>query len=100
MPVTVLELAKFRGAKFSDDGSVTMGAIEDTGLPFMGGCQRCGACVACYNSCPSTTGYILCANGCIGDNGYETCEQANIALFPEEYTWTGAKPVSEDTHGE
>lgn len=76
-PVTILQLARFRGVKDAN-GSISFGA-----------CQRCGACVTAYNACPSHTGYIMCKNGCIGDLGYETVEEANLDLFPEEYTWQG-----------
>lgn len=87
--ITVLALALFRGAKPETTGSISMGAIEATGLPFMGGCSVCGATVSAANSCPSRSGYLKCERGCIGDDGFETCEQANLALFPEEYTWNG-----------
>ncbi len=95
-PITVLELAMFRGCKASEDGSVSMGAVEATGLPFMGGCVRCGASVACYNSCPTTTGYIACKSGCAEDIGYPTVEEANRALFPEEYEWQGVGHKAKD----
>lgn len=89
-PITILDLAMFRGCK--DDGSgVSCCDVEDTGLPFIGGCSECGACVACYNACPSRSGVLKCAGGCIGTDGYDSAEEANMALFPEEYTWTGKK---------
>lgn len=88
--ITVLDLAFFRGAKATDDGGITLGAIEAIGLPFMGGCARCGACIAAYNAAPSRIGYLLCAEGCIGEDGFATVEEANIYLFPEEYQWKGA----------
>lgn len=70
-------------------GSVSMGAIEAVGLSFMGGCCGCGATVSAGSSCPSHSGHLRCATGCIGDEGFATCEEANLALFPEEYTWNG-----------
>ena len=99
MAITVLELAVFRGAKESPDGGMSGGEIERVGLPFMGGCQACGACIAAYNASPTKTGYLMCTHGCVGDVGYETCEEANLALFPEEYEWKGAashSPAIED----
>ena len=69
-PVTVLDVALARGAKPDENGCISMGAVEDTGLPFLGGCEVCGATVSCGNSCPSTSGYIRCASGCIGDRGF------------------------------
>jgi hypothetical protein len=89
MAITVLELAIFRGAKESE-GGMSGGEIERVGLPFMGGCQRCGACIAAYNASPSTTGYLMCTHGCVDGVGFDTCEEANRALFPEEYEWKGA----------
>jgi hypothetical protein len=91
MAITVLELAVFRGAKEDQDGSMSMGEVEKTGLPFMGGCGRCGACVAAYNASPSTLGYLMCSRDCIGEDGFDTVEAANIHLFPEEYQWQGIK---------
>lgn len=47
----------------------------ETDLPFIGGCQACNATVACFNACPSKTGFLLCKNGCIGDLGFRTLEE-------------------------
>jgi hypothetical protein len=85
-PITVLELAEYRGVKVKD--SVSMAEVEAVGLPFMGGCKRCQDCVACYNSCPTRTGFLMC-EGCVGPDGFETVEEANKFLFPEEYRWFG-----------
>jgi len=82
LPVTNLDLAIHRGAK-EDGGRISMGEVEDTGVPFMGGCSVCGATIACYNSCPSKSGYIKCLNGCIGDDGWEDVVEANEAIFGE-----------------
>ena len=92
MAITVLELAIFRGAKESESGGMSGAEIERVGLPFMGGCQRCGACIAAYNASPSKTGYLMCTHGCVDDVGYETVEEANLALFPHEYEWKGVAP--------
>ncbi len=83
MAITILELAKHRGLKEDEDGSFTMGAINDVGLEIMGGCQRCGASLGCYNGCPSKSGYWMCKDDCIGDDGYATVEEANAAIFGE-----------------
>ena len=83
MAITILELAKHRGLKEDEDGSFTMGAINDVGLEIMGGCQRCGASLGCYNGCPSKSGYWMCKEDCIGDDGYATVEEANAAIFGE-----------------
>lgn len=88
-PITVLQLAIFRGAK-EENGSMSMGEIERVGLPAMGGCGCCGATVAAYNACPSKRGFLMCASSCISSDGYDTVEEANLALFPHEYEWKGA----------
>lgn len=89
--ITILDLAKFRGVKEGADGSISMGAIEDVGLPLMGGCSICGACIAAYNACPSYSGYLKCSRGCIGCDGFDTVEEANREMFPDEYKWQGVK---------
>lgn len=96
MAITVLELAQFRGAKETADGGYTMGSIEDTGLPFMGGCGRCGATVAAYNAAPSKRGYLMCAEGCVGSEGFDSVEEANRFIFPQEYEWQGCGHKASD----
>ena len=96
-PITVLDLAMYRGAKECEGGGVTGGAIESVGLPFLGGCKRCGATIAAYNACPSKHGVLMCSSGCIGEDGYATVEEANRAIFPEEYEWQGVGHVAKDT---
>jgi hypothetical protein len=80
MPVTIHELAVYRGLKTEEDGSYTMADIEEVGLPLLSGCENCGASLAAYNAYPSTTGFIRCA-GCIGSLGWTTVEEAAIGLF-------------------
>lgn len=87
--ITILQLALYRGAGKNDDGSINGGAIEAVGLPFFGGCEVCGASIVAYNACPSRSGSLRCMSGCIEDAGYETVEEANRAIFPEEYVWKG-----------
>lgn len=90
-PVTVLDLARFRGVEPDEQGGITLGQVKAVGLPFFGGCCVCGASVACYNSCPSRSGYLKCRSGCIGDDGFETADDANRFLFPDEYEWKGVQ---------
>jgi hypothetical protein len=72
--VTVWDVALARGLKENDDGGVTMGQFDAVGLPMLGGCHRCGACIAAYNACPTTTGYLACV-GCVGDGeGFPTAK--------------------------
>lgn len=89
--ITVLELAEFRGLKEDANGGVSMAELARVGLPAFGGCSECEASIAAYNACPARDGYLRCAEGCIGDDGYETVEEANLALFPEEYEWKGVR---------
>ena len=70
-PITIQDVAEAWGAKPQADGSYPGGEYVRLGLPIMGGCEGCGATVACYNAYPSYSGYIRCSD-CIGDNGYET----------------------------
>ncbi len=93
MAITILELAKFRGAKEDADGGMNGGEIERVGLPFMGGCACCGACIAAYNASPSKSGYLKCTNECIGDDGFETVEEANLHLFFSEEALDEDQPI-------
>jgi hypothetical protein len=82
--ITILAVALARGAKMSPDGSLSMGAVEDVGLPFFGGCVRCGACIACYNACPTKNGYIACV-GCTGDDGFPSARAFELwTTYQEE----------------
>jgi len=82
MSITILDLAKHRGAKEDPRGGFSMEAIEATGLPFFAGCT-CTASLAAFNAYPSKTFYIRCSS-CIGSDGFETVEEANAAIFPPE----------------
>lgn len=84
MPITVLELAKHRGAE-EVDGGINGAEFHRVGLPFMGGCEGCEACIAAYNAYPTKSGYLRCAD-CVyvAANGYETVEEANRDIFQEE----------------
>mgnify|MGYP001582450623 CR=1 FL=1 len=72
--ITILDAAKARGLKEDDDGAISMGVVEDLGLPFFAGCARCGASLCCYNAYPSRTGFTHCED-CIGPNGFKTAEE-------------------------
>jgi hypothetical protein len=81
--ITVLELAQHRGATPDEGGSISAAEIGRVGLPFWGGCERCGAAIACYNAYPSKSGYLRCRD-CIGTAGWETVEQADADIFGTE----------------
>ena len=85
MAVTILELAKHRGAE-EVEGSINGAEFEKVGLPIMGGCEICGATIAAYNACPTRTGYLRCnREECLGYEGFENVEEADRFIFPEEY---------------
>lgn len=84
MAITILDLAKHRGVEQQPDGTITGQAFEDVGLPFLGGCQRCGASIAAYNMYPSRTGYVQCSH-CIDEEiGFTTCEEAEAFLAADQ----------------
>lgn len=75
MPITIYDLAKFRGAKESEEGTINMGAFINVKLPMLGGCIVCSTSIAAYNACPSKSGVLKCLRSCIGDDGYDTVEE-------------------------
>jgi hypothetical protein len=77
-PITISQLADFILGKPAETGQ----DFQDLGLPMLGGCEVCHASIACYNACPSKTGYLRCRQ-CIGNLGYATLEEAKADLFPE-----------------
>lgn len=82
MTVTILDLARERGAAFDEDGSINAQALHDVGLDFIGGCESCQATLAAYNAYPSKSGYWRCQE-CIRDLGWEDVAAANQAIFGE-----------------
>lgn len=81
MAITILELAKHRGAK-EKEGSINGAEFHKVGLEFMGGCVVCGATLAAYNGCPSKEGYWVCKNGCSEEvECWDSVEEANKDIF-------------------
>ncbi len=74
--ITLLDVALARGLRETQGGSAgySQAEVEACCVPFMGGCQSCHATVACYDACPSRTGYVMCASGCIGNLGFPSVE--------------------------
>lgn len=104
MAITVMDWAGFRGVRRGDDGSISMGEFDRVGLPMIGGCYRCGACISAGGACPTKMGYLACAGdddggGCVGDDGYDTVEECNRDNFPEEYEWRGVSSEVHDPEG-
>ena len=90
MNITIWDWAKFRGVDVDAPGGVSMGEFDRVGLPMMGGCYKCGACIAAGNACPTRHGFLAC-DSCVDEgDGYETADEANRDNFPEEYGWLGA----------
>jgi hypothetical protein len=82
--VTILELAKHRGAE-EVDGGVNGAEFHRVGLNFIGGCGVCGATIAAYNGCPTKSGYWACKSGCVDEvGGWDTVEEADADIFGEE----------------
>jgi hypothetical protein len=77
MPITISELADHRLRRHASTGQ----DFIDAELPITGGCEVCGASIAAYNACPSTSGYLRCSHGCIGDDGFDTVEAAAASIF-------------------
>lgn len=93
--ITIVELARFR----AKGAEVRTGEdFANVGLAIMGGCESCGASIACYNAYPSRSGYWRC-EGCVGDSGYETVEEADAALFgealPTFWNWKDARTTDD-----
>jgi hypothetical protein len=82
--ITILDLAIHRGAEPDEEGCYSAAEIHRTGLPFMGGCELCGATIAAYNAAPSKSGFLRCAKECVEGAEYSTVEEADAALFPKE----------------
>lgn len=80
-PVTILDLAVYRGAVADSEGRYAADELDRVGLAVSGGCVVCGATLGAGNACPSRSGYWKCLHDCIGDDGYETAEEANADIF-------------------
>ena len=66
MSITVLDVAKARGVQEDSEGCISAAEFERVGLPFMGGCARCGATIAAYNAAPSRVGFLMSQPGPAG----------------------------------
>lgn len=82
-PVSILDLAEYRGLHKAPDGSSTAEDFAAVGLAIFGGCVSCHASLAAYNAYPSKSGYWKC-DECIGPDGWFDVEEANRAIFPPE----------------
>lgn len=57
--ITILEVAKARGVKEDDTGTINGAEFERVGLSIMGGCQICEATLGCYNAHPGRNGFWI-----------------------------------------
>jgi hypothetical protein len=73
MSITIYEAAVARGVKSDETGAINGAEFYRVGLPFFGGCERCGASMGPGQAHPSQTGYLRCTE-CIIDLGFETPE--------------------------
>lgn len=78
MPITILEVAKARGAKIEADGTMTGQAFNDVGLDILGGCRTCGASIAAYNAYPTRSGYWSCHDCLSPAQGFSTVEDFEL----------------------
>ena len=78
--ITVLDLARFRGAKANEVGNIYVEEFTRVGLQVMGDCVSCGADLSAFNAYPSKSGCWKC-EGCIEDDGWDSLEEANKDIF-------------------
>jgi hypothetical protein len=84
--ITILDIARARGAKEDARGAINAEQIEALGLPFMGGCQVCGATLGCYNACPGRNGFLIgkcCADA---EDTYATVDEYDSAQLARAAT--------------
>ncbi|MEE9386107.1 MAG: hypothetical protein V3V08_22065 [Nannocystaceae bacterium] len=77
--ITILDVAKARGVHVDDDGTINGAEFERVGLPFLGGCQVCEACIAPYNAHPGRNGYLIGSCCAQPDDTFETVEEFEAA---------------------
>lgn len=58
--MTVLEIATILAARDGHGLPETEADFARYGMPLVGGCQGCGACIAAYNAHPQQNGYWAC----------------------------------------
>jgi len=79
MPVTILDVGLRRGVQPTPGSATSASTIPASefgrvGLPFLSGCEGCGAALGVYNAHPSRSGFVRCED-CIGAVGFETVEE-------------------------
>ena len=89
--ITIYDLAEHLLGREPRNGA----DYEEAGLPIMGGCSVCGACIAAYNACPSRSGYLKCASGCITGDGYDTPLAAKLDLIRQRVQAAGDEELEE-----
>ena len=72
MSVTICDVAEARGLKWKEDGTCSIQAIHDLGLPAFGGCEICHASIFALNAHPSKSGYLRCKDCITDDMGFAT----------------------------
>lgn len=76
MTITILDLAKARGAQPEPEGTYSAASLAAVGFELLGGCASCGATIAAYNAHPSRTGFWRCGECIDGRLGF-----ASVAEF-------------------
>jgi len=73
--ITILEVAKARGISEDKGGLISGAEFDRVGLPMLGGCQSCGACIGPGDAYPSRTGYLQCGDCIYEEIGFETVDE-------------------------
>lgn len=76
-PISIFDLASHRLGYTPQHG----GDFQKACLPMLGGCHRCEAQVAAYNSYPSKNGYIMCKNCITPDLAWTNAAEADADIF-------------------
>lgn len=73
--VTIWDVAKSRGVKEDENGSISGDEFIKVGLPMWGGCCICQASIAAYNAHPGKGGYLICSDCVTPESGFLTTEE-------------------------
>jgi hypothetical protein len=91
-PVSILDVALYRGVEEGEDGAIDGGEFDRVGLAIFGGCANCGATIGPWNAYPSIRGTWRCGE-CIGDLGFKS--EADFEKWVEESVPSAERLVRE-----
>jgi len=75
MFVTIYDIAQYLGV--TEHNGEEYARVR---LPMLGGCNGCGATLACYNMYPTYSGYVKCLDCVV--SGFASVEEAIEHMFP------------------